>query len=362
MTVVRAFGASILPLGLRYTLCCCYCLANKFMTETAYLKEELGPVLAKGLAAVAIARPSNPTEYLALWLLHYLQQRQRKVDEVEKSKALEAEREEWAKGRAMREKMASVVLQREWRAHLTAKKEAAMKEADLREAFSKIEESLDERVPEEAPAAEGADKSEQEREAELARSAQQTAFRRAKVFVEHIDKSAAAQIRMIPATNADAYRVLRCCFYAAGMRPKQVNTTDKIRSLFKPFQFTQFLSAFNPLGTPLPKKRMIVRVRRLLSTVKAEQIKKASAALHAIFQWLNAAVLFRCARDEHIKLRKAAGKEVDEEIDEEEEVEGEEPDAEEEVVRQKEIEEKKELEARLAAEAAPEKDATNEEN
>lgn len=323
------------------------------MTESAYLKEDLGPVLAKGLAAVAMARPSNPADYLATWLLHYLQQRERKVTEVQSLKQLEAEREVWAKGRAQREKIATTIIQREWRAHTNAVEEQRQKEAALRDIFSQIEESLEEKFPEEVVAETG-DKSEAEKEAEQNRLTAQVQFLRSKLFVAELDKAHIADVKKIPSTNTDAMQTLKCCFYAQGLRPRQLDDTDKIRALIKPYPFTQFLVTFDPIGTPLQKKRMISRIRRLLSKIDEDALKAESAAIHAIFSWLNAAARFRASRDEHIKVKKAAGKEVDEEYEDEEENEEEEKDAAEEAVKAEEAEIQRRLEAERAAEAAEE--------
>lgn len=321
------------------------------MSESSYLKEDLGPVLAKGLAAVAIARPSNPADYLALWLLHHLQQRERKVSEVAQLKQLEQERELWAKGRAQREKIATTIIQREWRAHTNAVEDQRQKEAALREIVSQIEETLEEKFPEETIAETG-DKSEAEKDSEQARLSALVMFNRSKLFVHELDKSHIADLKKIPTTNTSAVTVLKCCFYAQGLRPRQLDSAEKVRALVKPYPFTQFLRQFDPVGSPLQKKRLISRIRRLLSRVDEDALKSDSAAIHVIYSWLNAAVRFRCARDDHIKTRKGAGKEVDEEYEDEEENEEEEKDPEEEVVKAEELEVQKRLEAERAAEAA----------
>ena len=144
------------------------------MSESPYLKDELGPVLAKGLAAVAVARPQDPVEYLGLWLLHYLQKKEAKAAELERAKVLEAEREEWQASRAVREKQATAVIQREWRAHVSALNETQRLEAELKQKFATIQDNAEELVPEEAPA-EG-EKNEQETQTEAERLAAAAQF------------------------------------------------------------------------------------------------------------------------------------------------------------------------------------------
>lgn len=41
--------------------------------DAQYLKESVGPALAKGLAATSLARPQDPIEYLANWLIKYVE-------------------------------------------------------------------------------------------------------------------------------------------------------------------------------------------------------------------------------------------------------------------------------------------------
>lgn len=58
--------------------------------EAAYLKRTVGACLADGLAEVAAMRPSDPIEYLALWMLKYNQNMtQRARDGVRHGRGLE---------------------------------------------------------------------------------------------------------------------------------------------------------------------------------------------------------------------------------------------------------------------------------
>lgn len=317
------------------------------MTESAYLKDDLGPVLAKGLAAVATARPDDPIEYLGLWLLHYLQKVERRAADVAAASQLESEREEFAVQRALKEKAATTTIQREWRAHVHASDEAKRKEAHLRQLFDRVEETAEERVPEEPPA-EG-EKTEAERAAEADRLAAQRAFSIARLFIAEIDKSYIADLKGLSGGNKSAVLVLRSCFYLMGLRPRQVDTWEKTRALIKPFPFSKWLASFHPVGSPLERKRKIARVRRLLTLVQDDEIKAEPGALGAIYKWVATAVSLRTARDEHVKAKKAAGKDADEELDDEEPAEDEEKDADEEGVRALELEAQRLAEAEGAA-------------
>lgn len=220
------------------------------MTESPYLKDELGPVLAKGLAAVAVARPQDPIEYLGLWLLHYLQKKEQKTAEIERAKVLEAEREAWASARAVREKQATSIIQREWRSHVSAVNEAQRKEAQLKHAFAAIEEVADEKFPEEPPS-EG-EKGELERQAEADRLQAQAAFGKSTLYIAELDKGVIASFKLLPGSNYSAVTVLRCVLYLMGMRPKQVDSWDKVRALIKPYPFSVFIRQFQPCRVPTP--------------------------------------------------------------------------------------------------------------
>lgn len=102
----------------------------------------VGPVLAKAVAETVVAQPSNPQEYLALYLLHHIQQEEAREGEVAKQKEkAEVLRQEWNKNRLREEKVAVDVIQgafRTFKGRLAAKK---AREAELWEAY---EEAADE--------------------------------------------------------------------------------------------------------------------------------------------------------------------------------------------------------------------------
>ncbi|CCW60243.1 unnamed protein product [Phytomonas sp. EM1] len=80
--------------------------------ESAYLKCHVGPILAKAIADTVVAQPSNPQEYLALYLIHYLNvQEHRTAEDNHLRKAIEI-REECAKIRIQKEKAAAETIRR----------------------------------------------------------------------------------------------------------------------------------------------------------------------------------------------------------------------------------------------------------
>ncbi|CBH11264.1 hypothetical protein, conserved [Trypanosoma brucei gambiense DAL972] len=85
------------------------------MTESAYLKCSVGPVLAKAVAETVLAQPSNPQEYIALYLLHVLQEEQNAAIAATRQAKVEALRQAWAGRRALREKRAADTIQRFFR-------------------------------------------------------------------------------------------------------------------------------------------------------------------------------------------------------------------------------------------------------
>ena len=61
--------------------------------DTSFLKDELGPVLAKGIADTVCASPEDPIEFLGLWLQHYLQEKEADTKEKNTEEALKVQRE-----------------------------------------------------------------------------------------------------------------------------------------------------------------------------------------------------------------------------------------------------------------------------
>ncbi|KAG5510825.1 hypothetical protein JKF63_07897 [Porcisia hertigi] len=117
--------------------------------DSAYLKNHVGVLLAKGIAETVTAQPSNPQEYLALFLLHQLQDEERRAYASTQKGKVNALRQEWSERRALREKTAADVIQRSFRrfqVHLRRKRAA---EEALREAYEETEAEVEELLDEE---------------------------------------------------------------------------------------------------------------------------------------------------------------------------------------------------------------------
>ncbi|KAK7198602.1 Dpy-30 motif containing protein [Novymonas esmeraldas] len=118
--------------------------------DSAYLKNHVGVLLAKGIAETVTAQPSNPQEYLALFLLHQLQEEERRTDAATRKRKANEMRESWEQQRALREKAAVDVIQRGlhgFQARLRAKRAA---EEELREAYEAAEAEAEELLDQES--------------------------------------------------------------------------------------------------------------------------------------------------------------------------------------------------------------------
>lgn len=80
--------------------------------ESAYLKNHIGAILAKGIAETVVAQPANPQEYLALYLLHQLQEQERISVAAHYTNKIAAVEKEWATDVASRERAAGVTISR----------------------------------------------------------------------------------------------------------------------------------------------------------------------------------------------------------------------------------------------------------
>ena len=81
-------------------------------TEAEYLKsDELGLVIAKGMAVMYKENPKNPVDFLAKWLLNYSQVE--KAALAKKEQAIEIAKNQQAHQTAMKEQAAGVDAQKQ---------------------------------------------------------------------------------------------------------------------------------------------------------------------------------------------------------------------------------------------------------
>jgi hypothetical protein len=383
---------------------------EKMTNETStYLKDAVGPLLARALAAAATAQPNDPVEYVALWLHHQLQLEAHKAEQAEAARVLEQQRAQWAGARQRRELAASVAIQREWRHHAEAVALAKRREGELDAIFGDVQGLDDDQCDEqhaellaaaagaappaaaaavasikaafaEADEAFSAEASDAERELVAAKVAARSDFLRARLCVSQLDKAAIGYLKVLPQSSQSVLLVLRSLVYALQptTAPKKVRTLAQVRQFIKPFIVVRQLKTYDPApvtaaslvqtaasGVPptLPPKRAITRIRRLMTLVNEDDVKAASVVLAAVHQWLNALVNWRLARDALVGAARSAGRGA---VWAEEELEEEEPelgadgepvlpsllDAEEETVRLAEVEKKRQEEAEAAELAA----------
>lgn len=107
--------------------------------ENAYLSMTVGPVLAKGIAETVVAQPSNPQEFLALYLLHCLQEDERKEEAARQKAKAEVLREAWSRERMQKEKSAVDTIQRVFRQHKSVLQRHKAREAELLELYEEGE-------------------------------------------------------------------------------------------------------------------------------------------------------------------------------------------------------------------------------
>eukprot|EP01060_Flectonema_neradi_P007560 TRINITY_DN15298_c0_g1_i2.p1 TRINITY_DN15298_c0_g1~~TRINITY_DN15298_c0_g1_i2.p1 ORF type:complete len:129 (+),score=28.27 TRINITY_DN15298_c0_g1_i2:82-468(+) len=112
--------------------------------DTSFLKDELGPVLARGIAETVCALPKDPVEYLGLWLQHYLNEKESETTERAKEEEMKILREEWNRQQLAKEKTASTIIQKEWKNHSKAMDERNLRETELRARLEAFGDHLDE--------------------------------------------------------------------------------------------------------------------------------------------------------------------------------------------------------------------------
>lgn len=103
------------------------------------MKMTVGPVLAKAVAETVVAQPSNPQEFLALYLLHHLQEEERRVEHAAEKEKAELLREEWERTHTRDEKLAVDCIQQAFRKHQVRLRNKKQREAELLEAYEEAE-------------------------------------------------------------------------------------------------------------------------------------------------------------------------------------------------------------------------------
>jgi hypothetical protein len=186
--------------------------------DSAYLKNHVGAVLAKGIAETVTAQPANPQEYLALFLLHQLQEEERRVDAATRRKRANELREEWSQQNALREKAAVDVIQRgfhRFQSRLKAKKAA---EAELRTRYAEAEAEAEDLLDQEAAlknTSNDHDDEVDEKDAAAAKLAAQEAalaearaeFFKSQRFLLHLSKTSLGQLRQSLTEMAERVRM-----------------------------------------------------------------------------------------------------------------------------------------------------------
>eukprot|EP00116_Pleurobrachia_bachei_P016571 sb/3476833/ len=69
-------------------------MSSTSVVESDYLKRWVGAPLTEALTEVALKRPADPIEYIALWLLRYKENEIRKAEEKANNDRLAAEKKQ----------------------------------------------------------------------------------------------------------------------------------------------------------------------------------------------------------------------------------------------------------------------------
>jgi cobalamin-dependent methionine synthase I len=110
--------------------------------DSAYLKKAVGDQLSKGIAHVCEVLPSDPVEYLALWLLHEIQLEEVKAKRKAETDELERQRRD-AKGvMDVKRQHAATTIQGEVKHFISKKSKEKLKQQQEEEALHQFEEEL----------------------------------------------------------------------------------------------------------------------------------------------------------------------------------------------------------------------------
>jgi len=270
------------------------------------------------MAETTIACPADPVEYLALWLLHQLQLKELATKE----------REDWAKVRQKKQGGAAGVIQREWKHFVKEEDDRKYREKRLTELVQDKErelEEMDEYREENAVVDEPPDMTEAERDKAQEKARAAIMFKKSQAMLAALDKSYIGAIKQLKKPSKNVIAVMKCCFYCCGSTPRQVREWMQIRMALKPALFLEKISTFEPISPGNKRKRLCLRVRRVLRSVIDEDLRAESVAVFLLYQWALAMVDLRDKHDEDVKVKKEAGKEVEDDEEEEEDPENVDP-------------------------------------
>eukprot|EP01060_Flectonema_neradi_P007559 TRINITY_DN15298_c0_g1_i1.p1 TRINITY_DN15298_c0_g1~~TRINITY_DN15298_c0_g1_i1.p1 ORF type:complete len:351 (+),score=86.69 TRINITY_DN15298_c0_g1_i1:82-1134(+) len=297
--------------------------------DTSFLKDELGPVLARGIAETVCALPKDPVEYLGLWLQHYLNEKESETTERAKEEEMKILREEWNRQQLAKEKTASTIIQKEWKNHSKAMDERNLRETELRARLEAFGDHLDEEG-EYDPESVGPEMltdpeaKEEEKECELDMYKSEKLFLRWQLYVRELSRENIVDIKLMQKVPEEVLKTIRCTFYLLGKLPSTKPNGEKIdatpsrlktwaqtRANIKPYTYLEQLKSFDPSAIP---KRRILRVKRILIGTKLgdEAIKKqpGGQTVYIISQLLWSAIEYRCYRDDVFRMKKANGKDM----------------------------------------------------
>eukprot|EP01012_Entosiphon_sulcatum_P023427 TRINITY_DN2844_c0_g1_i1.p1 TRINITY_DN2844_c0_g1~~TRINITY_DN2844_c0_g1_i1.p1 ORF type:complete len:344 (+),score=136.02 TRINITY_DN2844_c0_g1_i1:135-1166(+) len=288
--------------------------------ETAFLKDQVGAILAQGIAETVAVRPADPVEFLAKWLLHQLEQDEVQQRRREEGDAAEREKEEWGKAVAFKQARAAQVIQREWKHHTKLEEDHKHRERALLLLIQDVEhevEEADEYREDTLQVEEFEGQTDLEKEKEMDLLKAQLQYRKALAVLHRLDKSTIADIKRLKNPDANVVLTVKCCFYVMNRTPKQVRTWMLVRMLIKPSPFLEAVLAYDPLRQG-EKRRKFLRIKRLLRRVNEEELKKASVAVFLLHQWLVQCLECRERHHENVALKKELGRDAEEEEEDEE--------------------------------------------
>ncbi|KAJ4458320.1 hypothetical protein PAPYR_6005 [Paratrimastix pyriformis] len=271
--------------------------------DQKWLQENVGEVLSSALSAVVISMPSDPIEYLALWLLRHAANEERRAME-------KAERDEIA--RKIAEYQAQKAAEEAERLRLAQEKEEQERQEKLRLereeeerflAYQQAEEERRRQIEEQLAAAEAerleklaAIEAGQEDVAPPAPLDPLEKYRlRYGARLQDLgvlDQNFINEIHRYATPPVSVYKVLKALFYLLGKQPKDVDDWSKIRTLVNG-DLLATIQGFDPIKKYKPKRfKLCVKT---LAGFSAEDARKGSYPAFLIYQWVVTTLDLRAA-------------------------------------------------------------------